>query len=36
MKRQKAPGLSGLAAEMVQTTPGISELTGYCIYVMVL
>jgi len=34
MKRHKAPGLPGLAAEMVQTT-GILELSGYWIYVMI-
>jgi len=35
MKRHKAPGLSGLSAEMIQATEGI-ELSGYWIYVMVL
>ena len=33
MKRHKAPGLSGLVAEMIQTT-GILELSGYWTYVM--
>jgi len=33
MKRYKAPGMSGLVAEMIQST-GILELTGYWICVM--
>jgi len=33
MKRHKAPGMSELAAEMIQST-GTLELSGYWIYVM--
>ena len=33
MKRHKAPGLSGLVAEMIQPQ-GIWELSGYWIYIM--
>jgi len=35
MKRHKAPGLSGLVAQMTQSQE-ILELSGYWIYVMVL
>jgi len=34
MKRPKAPGLSGLVAEMIQIIQGILELSGYWTYVM--
>ena len=38
MKRHKAPGLSGLSAEMLQATEGTGTqwFSGYWIYVMVL
>jgi len=37
MKRHKAPGLSGLVAEMIQATELLElRLSGYWIYVMVL
>jgi len=35
MERHKAPGLSGLVAEMIQPH-GILELSGYWTYVMIL
>ena len=33
MKKHKAPGLTGLVAEMIQTT-GVLELSGYWTYVI--